>query len=195
MGAFSQIGHYLIQTLLGLLLFAVLLRAILCAVRADYYNPITQAVVRVTNPLLSPLRAVLPIRGRLDSGALVLALLLQALAILAALAAYGVPLLFSPRLLLWSLIGVVALAINVYFFALLGMIIASWVAAGSRHPAVLLLWQVTEPVMAPVRRLLPSLGGLDLSPILLFILINVLQITLRNVAISVGLPPALVLGL
>jgi len=88
-----------------------------------------------------------------------------------------------------------ALLVNIYFFALLAMIILSWVAGGSRHPAIVLLYQVTEPVMAPFRRLLPTAGGMDFSPILVFILINVIQIALRHLATGIGLHPALVIGL
>ena len=78
---------------------------------------------------------------------------------------------------------------------LLAMIILSWIAPGSNHPAIYLLYQITEPVMAPFRKLLPPMGGLDLSPILVFILINVIQIALRHTAASVGLHPALVIGI
>jgi len=195
MQAITEVGNYLIQTVVNLLLFVVLLRAVLCAVRADYYNPITQLIVRITGPVLNPMRKLLPTRGRLDLAAILLAIVLQAIGIVLAIALYGAMVPISPRLLLWACIGVLGLLINIYFFALLAMIIVSWVAAGSRHPAILLLWQITEPVMAPFRRVLPPLGGLDLSPILVFILINVLQITLRNIALSVGLHPALVLGL
>ena len=98
-------------------------------------------------------------------------------------------------LLLWSVLGVIGLLVNIYFFALLAMIILSWVAPGSRHPAIYLLHQITEPVMAPVRKLLPPMGGLDFSPILVFILINIIQIVLRNLASGIGLHPALVIGL
>ncbi|MDP4788772.1 MAG: YggT family protein, partial [Haliea sp.] len=99
------------------------------------------------------------------------------------------------RLFVWSLLGVAGLVVNIYFFALLAMIILSWVAPGSRHPALLLLFQLTEPVMAPVRRLLPNMGGIDFSPILLFILINVIQIALGHMAAAARLPSALVIGL
>lgn len=98
-------------------------------------------------------------------------------------------------LLVWSVLGVVALLVNIYFFALLAMIILSWVAPGSHHPAIYLLHQITEPVMAPFRKALPPMGGMDFSPILLFILINVVQIALRHMAAGVGLHPALVIGL
>ena len=74
-------------------------------------------------------------------------------------------------------------------------IIVSWIAPGSRHPAIELIWQISEPVMAPVRSLLPNMGGIDFSPILVFIGINVVQIGLRHAALTVGLPPGLVFGL
>jgi YggT family protein len=92
-------------------------------------------------------------------------------------------------------VGVLGLLVKIYFFALLAMIILSWIAPGSGNPAVYLLYQITEPVMAPVRRVLPPMGGLDFSPILVFILINVVQIALRNFASGLGLHPALVMGL
>jgi YggT family protein len=85
--------------------------------------------------------------------------------------------------------------VNIYFFALLGMIILSWVAPGSKNPAIYLLHQITEPVMAPFRKALPSMGGMDFSPILLFILINIIQIALRHMAASVNMYSGLVLGL
>jgi YggT family protein len=98
-------------------------------------------------------------------------------------------------LLAWSALGVVSLLVNIYFFALLAMIILSWIAPGSRNPAVFLLFQITEPVMAPFRKVLPAMGGMDFSPILVFILINVIQIALRHMAAGIGLHPALVIGL
>jgi YggT family protein len=98
-------------------------------------------------------------------------------------------------LLVWSALGILGLMVNIYFFALLAMIILSWIAPASRHPALLLLFQLTEPVMAPFRKMLPNMGGLDFSPILVFILINILQIALRHIAAGVGLHPALVIGL
>ena len=126
---------------------------------------------------------------------LLLALLLQLAAIVALLLINGLspPGIFL--LLAWSVLGVLGLLVNIYFFALLAMIILSWVAAGSRHPAIYLLYQITEPVMAPFRKVLPPMGGLDLSPILVFVLINIIQIALRHLAQGVGLHPALVLGL
>ena len=195
MSALNEIFVYLLQTFISLYLVAMLLRFLLQLVRADFYNPISQFLVKITNPLLIPLRRVVPGLGGLDLSALLLALALQILAIVALLLLNNIspPNIFT--LLLWSALGVVGLLINIYFFALLAMIILSWVAPGSNHPALYLLHQITEPVLAPFRRALPPMGGLDFSPILVFVLINVIQIALRHMAASVGLHPALVIGI
>jgi YggT family protein len=193
--ALNDILVYLIQTLLGLFLLAMLLRFLLQLVRADFYNPICQFLVKVSNPLVLPLRKVIPGYAGLDLASLLLAVLLQLLAIVAILLLSGNGIPSLPLLLIWSILGVISLLVNIYFFALLAMIILSWVAPGSNHPAIYLLYQITEPVMAPLRKLLPPMGGLDFSPILVFVLINIIQIALRHLADGVGLHPALVLGL
>ena len=195
MGAFNEILAYLIQTLLSLYLVAMLLRFLLQLVKADFYNPICQFLVKVTNPLVIPLRKVVPGLAGLDLASLLLALLLQLAGIVLLLLINGLSLPNVALLLVWSLLGVIGLLVNIYFFALLAMIILSWVAAGSNNPAIYLLHQITEPVMAPFRKLLPAMGGMDFSPILVFILINVLQIALRHMATGVGLHPALVIGI
>lgn len=195
MSAANEIFSYLVQTVLSLYLVAMLLRFLLQLVRADFYNPISQFLVKVTNPLVVPLRRVLPGYGGIDVASLALALLIQAISIVSLLALYGAGLPGVLSLLIWSVLGLTGLLVNIYFFALLAMIILSWVAPGSGHPAIFLLYQITEPVMAPFRKLLPSAGGIDFSPILVFILINVIQIALRHLAGSVGLHSALVIGL
>ena len=195
MSALNEILGYLIQTALSLYMVAMLLRFLLQLVRADFYNPISQFLVKVTNPLVIPLRKIIPGIGGLDLASLLLALLLQVLAIVALMLLNGLGMPNPLFLVVWSVLGIVGLLVNIYFFALLAMIILSWIAGGSSNPAVALLYQITEPVMAPFRKLLPPMGGLDFSPILLFILINVLQIALRHLAVGVGLHPALVIGL
>ena len=195
MGALNEILGYLIQTAISLYMLAMLLRFLLQLVRADFYNPISQFLVKATNPVVVPLRRVIPGVGGLDLASLLLAVVLQLLAIVALMLLNGLPLPNPLVLILWSILGIVGLLVNIYFFALLAMIILSWVAAGSNNPAIYLLHQITEPVMAPFRKLLPPMGGLDFSPILLFILINVIQIALRHVALNVGLHPALVIGI
>ena len=197
MGAGAEISLYLIRNLGALLLLVVILRGVLHASRVNFYNPLSQLIVKLTNPMLAPLRGALPAKGRIDWAALVLAVLLQSLILV------GIALVAGERwalpgvatLFLWGVIGVLALLVNLYFFVLIAMIIVSWVAPGSRHPAIELIWQISEPVMAPFRSLLPNMGGIDFSPILVFIGINVVQIGLRHAAMAVGLPPGLVFGL
>lgn len=195
MDAINEILIYLVQTFLTLYLLAMLLRFLLQLVKADFYNPISQFLVKITNPLVIPMRRILPGYGGIDLASLLLSVLLQLAGIVALLLVNGLGLPNIALLLLWSVLGVVGLLVNIYFFALLGMIILSWVAPGSRHPAIYLLHQITEPVMAPFRQALPPMGGMDFSPILVFILINVIQIALRHLATGVGLHPALVIGI
>jgi YggT family protein len=193
--AMNEIITYLMQTVLSLFLLAMLLRFLLQLVRADFYNPISQFLAKVTNPLVLPLRRIIPSYANLDLASLFLALLLQMAGIATLLLLNGVGLPSIVQLLVWSALGITGLLVNIYFFALLAMIILSWVAPGSKNPAIYLLYQITEPVMAPLRKVLPSMGGLDFSPILVFILINVIQIGLRHIANSAGLYPGLVFGL
>lgn len=197
MGAGTEISLYLIRNLGAFLLLLIVVRGVMHASRVNFYNPLSQLVVRLTNPLLSPFRRALPATGRIDWSAWVLAIVIQ-IVILVAIAwvageRWALP---DPiALLLWGIIGVLGLLVNFYFFTLIAMIVVSWIAPGSRHPAIELIWQISEPVMAPFRALLPNLGGIDFSPILVFVTLNVLQIALRHLAMSVGLPTSLVFGL
>jgi YggT family protein len=188
MGAMTEVAAYLVNTLASLYLILVILRFLLQVARADFYNPISQFVVKATDPLVKPLRKLIPGYGGLDLATLALALGLQFLVInlLCAINYHTLP---NPlQALIWTIIGVAATVVKIYFFAILASIIFSWVAPSSNHPALALLRQVNEPVMAPIRKLLPPMGGLDLSPILVFIIINVINILLTNAAIASGLP-------
>lgn len=195
MGAMNEIVVYLLQTGLGLYLLLVMLRFVMQLANADFYNPISQFVFKVTQPLAGPLQRFLRPFGRFDSASLTLAIALQAAGIMLILALNNIASPNPVTLFLWSAIGILGLLLKIYFFALLASIILSWISPGGSNPAVYLLYQITEPVMAPVRKLLPPMGGLDFSPILVFIGINVLEIVVRNLAASVGLYPALVMGL
>jgi YggT family protein len=195
MTATSEITTLLVNTLVSLALLAFLARLLLQLVRADFYNPICQAVVKVTNPLVLPLRRMIPPMGRVDSASLLIALVIQAIGIAILFKLYTNHFPNPAQLALWSIIGLISLTLNIYFVAIIGSIIMSWISQGSYHPAAALLYQLTEPVMAPFRKLIPPMGGLDLSPILVFLVLNVLEVLLRHAAASVGLSPVLVFGL
>ena len=166
---------YVLQTLGSLYLLIVLLRFVLQLVRANFYNPLCQFIVKATQPLLKPLRRIIPSLFGLDMSSLVLAILVQlALMALTLLLTYGTTGNFV-QLLIWAIIGVTALFLKIFFFALIISVILSWVAPGSRSPGAELVFQITEPVLAPFRRLIPNLGGLDISPIFAFITIQLIQ--------------------
>jgi YggT family protein len=194
MAALVDIAHQLLTTLFYFLLLAVILRFLLQCVKADFYNPISQFLVKVTNPGLKPLRRIIPGLGGLDVSAIVLGLLLQLVATtsLALLHGYAIPNPLS--MLIWGSIGLLGLIINIYFIAILVSIILSWVAPGTYNPVTLILHQLTEPVMAPFRKLIPAIAGLDLSPIFVFIAINIFEIIIGHLSASVGLPARFVIG-
>lgn len=165
---------FIIQTLGSLYLLIVLMRFILQLVRANFYNPLCQFVVKATQPLLKPLRRVIPSLFGLDMSSLVLALLLQILLFAVILMLNGYQAL-TLLLLPWALIGVFSLFLKILFWSMIISVILSWVAPGSRSPGAELVALITEPVLAPFRRLIPNLGGLDISPIFAFIAIQLLQ--------------------
>jgi len=183
----QQILTLILDTVTYLYLFVILLRFILQVSRADFYNPISQFIVKASNPVIIPLRRVIPGFGGLDIAAIVFALVFQALmlSLKFLLLAGGLPGVLD--LLALSVILVLGMVLKLYFFALLIMIIASWIAPGSANPALALVNQITEPVMAPFRRLMPNLGGLDLSPILVFLVIQVLGIVLNGISQQFGM--------
>ncbi|MFI8609601.1 YggT family protein [Pseudomonas sp. NPDC077649] len=193
MSGFIEALIYIIQTLGSLYLLIVLLRFILQLVRADFYNPLSQFIVKATQPLLTPLRRVIPGIAGLDLASLVLAILVQLLLMLVTLTLMGYNAGgFLLQLLVWSVIGVTSLFLKVFFFALIISVILSWVAPGSYNPGAQLVNQICEPVLAPFRKLLPNLGGLDISPIFAFIAINLVdRFVIGNLAAMTGLPPML----
>jgi YggT family protein len=179
---------FIIKTLGSLYLLIVLMRFILQLVRANFYNPLCQFIVKATQPLLKPLRRVIPSMFGLDMSSLVLALILQMLLIAVILSLKGFVVDWV-LLVPWALIALFALFLNIIFWAMIISVILSWVAPGSHNPGAELVAQITEPVLAPFRRIIPNLGGLDISPIFAFIVIQLLQSGLDS-ALSGVLPPS-----
>ncbi|MBG7112337.1 YggT family protein [Pseudomonas aeruginosa] len=184
---------YILQTLGSLYLLIVLLRFILQLVRADFYNPLSQFIVRATKPLLNPLRRIIPGFGGIDLASLVLAILIQLvlMILILMLMGYGVG-GFIMQLLIWSIIAVASLFLKVFFFALIISVILSWVAPGSYNPGAQLVNQICEPLLMPFRKLLPNLGGLDLSPIFAFLALKLIDmLVINNLAAMTGMPQQL----
>ncbi|SEI47643.1 YggT family protein [Allopseudospirillum japonicum] len=191
----AGVGILLVQTLFHLATFILVLRFLLHFSNADYYNPITQSLVKVTNPLVRPLQGILRPMGRFDLATLILALVVKLVAMLILLSMAGYGMAPIPNMLFGALGALVSVILDIYFFALIISIILSWIAPNANHPGALLVYQLTEPVMAPIRRVLPSLGGLDLSPIFLFLGISILEMLLIGTLVQLaGMPVAMVMG-
>lgn len=196
MSTSAEIGIYVIRTLGSLYLLLVLLRFLFQLVRADFYNPISQFVAKATNPLLMPLRRVIPGVFGIDVASLVLALFVQWVLIQLLLVIAGLGFLNPLYTLAWSAIGLLSVVLTVYFWCLIISIIASWVAPFSQHPALLLVRQLIAPVMAPFQKLIPSMGGIDITPIFAFMVLHILnQYLVPALAQTVSMPGGLVMGI
>lgn len=168
---------YLIGTLIDLYIAAVLLRLLLQWVRADFYNPLSQFLVRVTNPALVPLRRVIPAFGKLDTAAVVLMLVLEIFGVWLVSRLAATPMQF-PQIIAFSLTKLAMTLLMTYFFLIIAAVLVSWLGQGLRHPFVPLLYQLTEPVLRPFRKVIPPIAGIDLSPLFALIAIRFLVLLL-----------------
>ena len=187
--ALTDIGMTIVQPLfsLAMLLIAVRFLAQLCGVSG--YNPISMTLRRVTNVIVLPLTRLLPSGNRFSSGALFALILIQVVFIALMFGLVGQLDSFHVlQALIWSALGATGLLVSIIFYSVIAMIVVSFLAPQSSHPAVEFIWELTEPVMAPLRQVLPPIGGLDFSPIILFIALNVIQVSLEHMAVAVGMP-------
>ena len=193
----TNAGFFLVQTVFGLYLTMVIVRFMLQLAKADFYNPIAQTVVKLTQPLVAALQKGMPRTGRFSLATLILAILVQLLLLsVLTLIHPSIPMPNPLNLVVWSLLGLASQVLDLLFFAILASIVLSWLAPQTKHPGAYLLHQLTEPVMSPARRMLPNLGGLDFSPILVFIIINLVDmLVIQNLVSNFGMPRILVLGL
>lgn len=172
--------RFIVGTLLQVLLVMVfLLRVLLPLVRADSRNQLSQAVIRLTNPLVLPLRRVLPPIGKIDTASIVALLIVQAAAIAMLWLLGGYPNIFTPGQFIYVvLMTLITTILRFYIFALILYVILSWIAPGTYSPAAALLDSLCEPLLRPVRRVIPPLGGLDLSALFVIIGLQALHIAI-----------------
>lgn len=168
---------YLISTLTDLYVTAILLRLLLQWVRADFYNPLSQFLVKITNPVIIPARRLIPSFGKLDTASVVVMLLLEMMQLiiinLLSKSEYGFQFLF-----LFAIQKLLIALLLTYFILIIARVIVSWIASQSRHPLIPLIYQLTEPVLRPINRLVPPLGGVDLSPLFALIALRALLLLL-----------------
>jgi len=167
---------FIIETLLALALFVVLARLLLQWTRADFRNPLCQAVVRLTNPLILPLRRVLPPIGKIDTASVVAVLLVATVEVGCIFALHGVGLPPPELWLRQVLIEIARTLLRTYLIAIFLYALLSLIAPGGYSPLQSVLTTLCEPVLRPIRRVIPAIAGLDLSPLWAIILIQALLI-------------------
>jgi len=166
--------EFLVTTLFSLYIVAVMLRFLLGLVRADFYNPVSQFLVRITNPLLIPLRKIIPGIGKFDSAAMLLMFVLQLAAVTLILLLRGQD-ISTAILVVVTLAMLVSLLLDVYLFAIIVEVIISWMNPGSYNPVSSLLHSLTSPLLRPIRHFIPPIAGIDLSPLFAIIVLQVMR--------------------
>lgn len=186
MSYFIQAGVIVIEVLIGLIATLFVLRVALPLARANFYNPICQFVYRATHPVVTPLRRVLPPLGRFETSAALLAWLIVTLKVWAVYALLGRTLGVGAALLI-GLAETLGLVLWILFALILVRVVLSFIQPAGHSPALPIIVQLTEPLLAPLRRLLPNLGGLDLSPLLAMLLISLARVLIIAPITDLGL--------
>ena len=175
----TQALYFIVKTLAQLYLLLLLLRFWLPIMRADFRNPIANGILRITSPLVIPVRRIIPPIGRLDTSTILVAYILEYLLILALLGLRGLRVETLP-IAITAILELAILSLNLFFFVILIKIILSWVAPQNYNPMTVLLNTMAEPVLRPFRRIVPAIGGFDISPIFAIVLLKAAEIVLQS---------------
>jgi YggT family protein len=175
----TQALYFIVKTLAQLYLLLLLLRFWLPIMRADFRNPIAQGILRITSPLVIPVRRFVAPIGRLDTSTILVAYILEFLLVLLLLAIRGLRVETLP-IAITAILELAILSLNLFFFVILLKIILSWVAPQNYNPMTVLLNTMAEPVLRPFRRIVPAVGGFDISPIFAIVLLKAAEIVLQS---------------
>lgn len=191
MSPIQQAFSFLIKTLFDLYLLLVLLRFLFQYFKVDFYNPFSQFILKATNPILLPIRRILPSYDKIDLASLVLLLSLKAceFLLLSVLTRGMAPNILG--LLIWPIGELMNQTVNVFFFAILVMIILSWLGPKVHTPISSLVAQMTDPLLRPARRVIPAMAGIDLSPMIVLLGLKLIEILLANPITQLGIRLAL----
>lgn len=193
----TNILHLIVYSLMSLFLVIVILRFLLQLVRADFYNPVSQAIVKITMPLSKPLRKIIPGVLGIDMASVVLILLVQLVASMVLCLIVGVTgLIANPFMLIaWGFVGALTIISSIFFWCMIISIIGSFIAPFSHHPLLVLANQIINPLAAPIRKVLPPLGGvIDISPIIILLGLKVVDMLIIRLGMLLGVNPAVTLG-
>lgn len=172
--------NFLISTVFDLYLMVIILRLWLQLARADFYNPFSQFVVKATQPVVGPLRRFIPSIGALDTATLVFAIIVALLKVVTLVLIFGNGLTPIFPLVLASLGILIGQVLSLVFWILIIRAILSWVSQGN-NPIEFLMHQLTEPLLAPIRKVLPAMGGLDLSVLVAILAIQFIRLLLSDI--------------
>lgn len=175
----TQALYFIVKTLTQLYLLLLLLRFWLPWFNVDFRNPMAQGILRLTSPLIVPLRRFIPAIGRMDTATVLVALALEYALVALLLSMRGLSLDVVP-MVISAFFELAILSLNLLFFIILIRIIMSWVAPNNYSPITAMLNALAEPVLRPFRRIIPPLGGLDISPILAIIILQAAIIVLQT---------------
>ena len=188
-GHIGNAATFLIETFFGIYILIVMLRLLLQWARADFYNPLSQFIVKATNPVLAPMHRAFPTIGGVDVACVVLLVALQFAELWLVTGLLGQRAAAS-AIVVYSLAEIVQLGIYVFLFSILIQVVLSWINPGAYNPLVGILYSLNEPLLGPARRLVPPIGGLDLSPIAVMVVLQLVSILvvgpLRQLALTLG---------
>lgn len=187
MSFFIHAFEFLLRSLFDLAIFSFMSRLILQLVRADFYNPLSQLVLKVTNPILTPLRRYIPSIGKIDTACILIIMLISLLKVTSIFLIQFHKLPHINGLLLWAVGDVITAFLYFFFFALLAHILMRWVNPGQPQSLNALLEQITAPLMRPVRRFLKPIGGYDLTPLPVLISLQLLIMIIATPLTHIGL--------
>jgi len=192
---FASAGVFLIQTFFGIYFILIMVRFLMQVSKVDYYNPLCQGIIKITNPAIKPLSKLIPTVRGIDFATLTAGFLVEMILIVLVMW-LKYDLLIYPIYIAWVLVIMFSVILKIYFFALIIMVIASWIAPYSTHPAMTLIHQLTEPLCMPARKLLPPMGGIDFSIILVFVVITLIDnyLIVRPLIETLGIPGSLMPG-
>jgi len=172
---------FIVSTIAQLYLFVLLLRLLLPWFATDFRNPIAQAILKLTSPVVVPLRRIVPPIGKIDTATVLVAFIIQYITIVVLLMIMGAleRATFS-EIAITTVVSLFLLTLNLFIFAIILRVILSWISPGGYNPILAVIHSITDPVLRPFQRFLPSMGGLDLSPLFAMILLTALKIVVSG---------------
>ena len=182
MSGLLNVINFLINILVTLYIYAVIIRMILGLTHADMYNPFSQFIITITNPVLLPLRRWIPSYGRVDTAAIIVILFLKFFELFIQSLLLGKQVLLG-SLIIPTIIGVINQVINLFIFSIIILVIISWIAPfvqGQNNPLVSILRSITDPLLRPARKYIPPIGVFDLSPLVVLIALYCVYIFLNS---------------